>query len=50
MYCLKMQNMFQSLRSCNRYKLKREKKNKTKTHYCIYCLKYKAVIILLKKN
>ena len=30
MYCLKMQNMFQSLRSRNRYKLKREKKTKLK--------------------
>ena len=46
-----MQTTFQSLRSRNRYKLKREKKaHKTKAHYCMYCLKYKTVIICLKRT
>ena len=46
-----MQNTFQSLRSHNRYKLKREKNpNETKAHYCMYCLKYKTVIIYLKRT
>ena len=40
-----MLNMFQPFRSSNRYKLKWEKNNKTKAHYC---LQYKTVIIYLK--
>ena len=28
----------------------RKKANKTKAHYCMYCLKYKTVIIYLKRT
>ena len=41
-----MQNAFQSFRS----RIKREKANKTKAHYCMYCLKYETGIIYLKRT